>query len=533
MLKHWFYDLPIKKKMILVMSLVSGIVLVLASTAMLANDVLRFRQNMVEALYSLSELVGLSNSAGVYFGIPDTANDNLKVLAASPRIAEAALFSADGSLFAAYSRTANIKSGKDAPAAAAPPKTLAQYYFATDTPPADREPAQGYFFRNGHLEVFTPIVFEGNRIGVAYLRSDLKAFEDHLQRAGLLLLGVLVAAFFLTILLASAMQRLVTGQVYKLLRTMDEVTRTNDYSRRERKTCNDELGTLCEGFNRMLTHIEGRDQELAKATAEISQLNERLKADNLRMGAELDVTRQLQQMVLPKERELDVFKNLDIACFMEPADEVGGDYYDVLGGVGTDGRVRIGIGDVTGHGLASGVIMLMVQTAVRTLVEYGVTDSKVFLDVLNRTIYRNVQRMGEDKNLTLSMLDYSKEGNLRISGQHEEVLVMRSNGGFERHDTMELGFMVGVMPDIRRMLGEQEIQLKCGDTVVLYTDGITESMNEARELYGLERLSQVIQANCQKTSKEILQAVIGDVANFRGEAKPFDDVTLLVFRRVS
>ncbi|HBB31884.1 MAG TPA: serine/threonine protein phosphatase, partial [Cyanobacteria bacterium UBA9273] len=74
----------------------------------------------------------------------------------------------------------------------------------------------------------------------------------------------------------------------------------------------------------------------------------------------------------------------EIAGFMEPASEVGGDYYDVLYHNGT---VKIGIGDVTGHGLESGVLMLMVQTAVRTLLEVNETDSKKFLDVLNRTIY--------------------------------------------------------------------------------------------------------------------------------------------------
>jgi serine phosphatase RsbU (regulator of sigma subunit) len=76
--------------------------------------------------------------------------------------------------------------------------------------------------------------------------------------------------------------------------------------------------------------VDERTAQLASANQEITVLNERLKADNIRMSAELDVTRRLQQMILPKEGELSNIPGLDIAGFMEPADEVGGDYYDVL-----------------------------------------------------------------------------------------------------------------------------------------------------------------------------------------------------------
>ena len=88
---------------------------------------------------------------------------------------------------------------------------------------------------------------------------------------------------------------------------------------------------------------------------------------------------------------------------MEPAADVGGDYYDILQ-VGK--TVTIGIGDVTGHGLESGILMLMTQTAVRTLNEMGQTDPVRFLDTLNRTIYHNVQRMNSNKHLTLAILNY-------------------------------------------------------------------------------------------------------------------------------
>ncbi|OCR01424.1 hypothetical protein BCD67_23520 [Oscillatoriales cyanobacterium USR001] len=101
--------------------------------------------------------------------------------------------------------------------------------------------------------------------------------------------------------------------------------------------------------------VEERTAQLAQANQEISTLNEMLKADNLRMGAELDIVKKLQQMVLPKQSELEAIEGLEIAGFMEPADEVGGDYYDVLK---QNGNIKISIGDVTGHGLESGVLMI-------------------------------------------------------------------------------------------------------------------------------------------------------------------------------
>jgi sigma-B regulation protein RsbU (phosphoserine phosphatase) len=103
--------------------------------------------------------------------------------------------------------------------------------------------------------------------------------------------------------------------------------------------------------------IDERTKELIEANQEINSLNQRLTVENYRMSSELAVTRKLQEMILPRAKELNSIKELDIVGFMEPADEVGGDYYDVLQ---RNGRIKIGIGDVTGHGLESGVIMIMV-----------------------------------------------------------------------------------------------------------------------------------------------------------------------------
>jgi phosphoserine phosphatase RsbU/P len=253
----------------------------------------------------------------------------------------------------------------------------------------------------------------------------------------------------------------------------------------------------------------------------------RLQEENVRMSNELDVIRQMQQMILPTSEELDAIAELDIAGFMEPADEVGGDYYDVLY---LDGIVTIGIGDVTGHGLESGLLMIMTQTAVRTLQEIRELDPIRFLDTLNRIIYKNVQRMNSEKNLTLVILNYF-QGKISISGQHEETIVVRKGGDIERIDTMDLGFPIGLDEDISDFISHTSVELNAGDGVVLYTDGITEAKDINKKQYGIDPLCEVISKNWHESAEQIKNCVIDDVKLHIGEQKVFDDITLVVLKK--
>ncbi|MBV7338598.1 SpoIIE family protein phosphatase [Chloroflexi bacterium TSY] len=263
----------------------------------------------------------------------------------------------------------------------------------------------------------------------------------------------------------------------------------------------------------------------------VQRQNERLKVENLRLQTELGVAQRLQQMVLPGRSELDAVEGLDIAGYMDPADEVGGDYYDVLS---ENGAVKIGIGDVTDHGLESGVVMLMIQAAVRTLLNSGETDPVRFLDILNRTVYGNVQRMNTDHTLTLSLIDYASKdngGELRLSGQHEEMIVVRRDGGLELVDTSNLGFPIGLVDDIADLIYHTTVELQPGDGVILFTDGITEAENLAREQYGMKRLCQVARDHWSKSADAIKEAIITNVHQHIGEQEVFDDITLVVAKQ--
>lgn len=310
----------------------------------------------------------------------------------------------------------------------------------------------------------------------------------------------------------------------------------------------DEVGTLARSMQSMsgqlrtlVDHLEDqvrdRTAELHEAHEKISRLNASLHADNKRMRTELDVARQIQHMIVPSLNEINSVPTLDIATYMEPAEEVGGDYYDILQ---HNGQVCIGIGDVTGHGLESGLVMLMTQSAVRTLITLDEHDPVRLMNTLNRTLFNNMQRMRSDKNLSLSLLHYQPIpgvndepncGELRIIGQHESVLIIRADGHFEDIDTLELGMPIGMIDDIAAFVAAAVVKLHEGDTVVLYTDGITEAADNTHDLFGSERLHTVLMANHTKSAEAIKAAVINAVRQHIGEQPLYDDLTLIVLKQ--
>ena len=149
---------------------------------------------------------------------------------------------------------------------------------------------------------------------------------------------------------------------------------------------------------------------------------------------------------------------------------------------------------------------------------------------MNRTIYGNVQRMDADKSLTLCLLDYAS-GEVKLSGQHEDLIVVRRGGAVELVDTMDLGFPIGLDDDIADFIGQTTIQLAPGDGVVLYTDGITEAENKSQQQYSLERLCRVASEHWSQSAEAIKDAVIADVEAFIGEQEIYDDITLVVLKR--
>ena len=383
-------------------------------------------------------------------------------------------------------------------------------------------------------------------LGFVVPRSEMYASLLAAQRAiqqtrtSIVSSQVVIAATLVLLLLGAVylVSRRMTAALVELSRGASRM-QAGDYGVRVDVTSQDEVGQLGAAFNDMASEIQAytanledlvlaRTRALEDANQEIRELAAKLAQENHRLGAELNVARKLQMMVLPAEKELQEVPGLDIAGYMAPADEVGGDYYDVLRGAGI---VKIGIGDVTGHGLESGVLMLMVQTAVRTLLASNERDPRRFLNIVNKVIYQNVKRINSDKNLTLALIDYT-EGVLRLTGQHEDVIIVRTDGTLERLDTKDLGLPVGVDIDISDFISNVDVPLAPGDVVTLFTDGVTEADDSNSRQYGVDRLCEVVVQNHNETSEKIRDAIINDVMSHIGESKIYDDITVLVLKRL-
>ncbi|MBY5763468.1 SpoIIE family protein phosphatase [Rhizobium leguminosarum] len=349
------------------------------------------------------------------------------------------------------------------------------------------------------------------------------------------ILAILMSLLIVAIAVIAASKRITSG--ISTLADAAKRIQAKDYSVRVAITSKDEVGEAGEAFNRMAEQIsyhtenleqlvEERTAQIEDAKEEISTLNAQLQRENRRLGTELAVAERIQLMVLPLHQELEEFQALEIAAYMRPAEEVGGDYYDVLK---SGNRLKIGIGDVTGHGLESGVLMLMVQSVARALQEAGNTDAVKFLTDLNSALFKNIVRTKIDKHLTLAFLDYDGK-EMILSGQHEEVVVVRANGEVERIDTMDLGIPIGLEADISAFIKTREISFETGDLILLHTDGVTEAENDAGELFGIERLCREALRLKDQSAEKVVAGIIATLMLFIGSQKIYDDITLLAVR---
>jgi len=252
-----------------------------------------------------------------------------------------------------------------------------------------------------------------------------------------------------------------------------------------------------------------------------------LQKDHARVNAEIDISRELQRLIVPPYLELKAISDLDIATYVEPAEEMGGDYIDVLP---FDEGHLICIGDVTDHGLKSGILMVMVQSMIRhqsNAINKSITTALVDI---NKSIFQNIDRMRTGRHLSLSLIHH-KNNKLEITGQHETIIIIRNDGTLEIHSTDDLGFPVGMVDDIGDFVQSVEIYLEKDDLVILHTDGITEAANNEEALFGFDRLCDIAVENYKLEAYDIVQSILKGVNSFVGAKALYDDIALIVFKQ--
>ncbi len=236
------------------------------------------------------------------------------------------------------------------------------------------------------------------------------------------------------------------------------------------------------------------EQRVKDRTHELSRA---LKA----LWGEMELAKKIQTCLLP---EKPVIPGYEIAASMTPADDVGGDYYDVISVGGCNWIV---IGDVSGHGVPAGLVMMMVQTAVHTvLIQNPDTPPNQLLSAVNKVIYQNIEKMGESKHMTVIVMA-EKEGVFNFSGLHEDILLRCAVT--RKVETIETdGMWIGLEPDISDMLPVSEFRMSTGDCIVLYTDGLIEARGKDGEMFGSERLIKILEKYGSRTASEIHDRIL-------------------------
>lgn len=255
----------------------------------------------------------------------------------------------------------------------------------------------------------------------------------------------------------------------------------------------------------------------------VEETTRRELAERDRLQKEMEIAEHIQTSILPKNLEVP---GLDIAALMLPAAEVGGDYYDVLP---YDGGCWLAIGDVAGHGLRTGLIMMMLQSIISGLIRHNPWASpRDLLRTVNTVVYENIRRrLGQDEHASLTLFRLEAKGRMVFAGAHEDLIIYRAND--HRVEVIPtLGTWVGAVRSIDAGTVESEQHLSPGDVMLLYTDGLAEAIDENQHVYGVDRLCAEFTKVAESSVTAIRDHLVASVKQFA--ANHDDDMTLLVIR---
>jgi serine phosphatase RsbU (regulator of sigma subunit) len=241
------------------------------------------------------------------------------------------------------------------------------------------------------------------------------------------------------------------------------------------------------------------------------------------LWSEMELAKRIQTALLPNKQRVG---NFDVASAMLPAKEVGGDYFDII--ETPEGDKWVTIGDVSGHGVDSGLIMMMAQTCISSTVSsIRNCQPSQLLNLVNRVIRENISRLGSDHYMTMMAIRFN-ESQMSIAGKHQDVIIYRS--AFNKTETIPTsGTWLGITDNIDGYLTDIHEKIEAGDIVLLFSDGVTESTSKEGEMYGQVRLEQILNQSADLPVSKILEKIIEDVRNFQEDQ--YDDMSLVVVKK--
>ncbi len=320
---------------------------------------------------------------------------------------------------------------------------------------------------------------------------------------GLLITGTML---LLATLIVVALALKTSHSISQPIGTLVEATtnlRDGNFDARVDIATRDELQELGDAFNAMVPQLQHRQQ----------------------MAESLAVAREVQQQLLP--HDLPSLEGFDVFGGSLYCDETGGDYYDFV--PLDDGRLGVALGDVSGHGIGPALLMASARSLLRTRAEEFGDDLQ---DLFERLNIRLVRDTGDGRFMTLfyGLLD-SRDGQRRlmsISGGHDPALWLKADGQVVELETVG-GIPLGIFEDAD-YAPSAPIDLAPGEVILVGTDGIWEAMDAAGEMFGKDRLFDLLRAGKDQSAEDIYRAVLDAVLAFIGDAPRTDDITLLIIR---
>ena len=272
----------------------------------------------------------------------------------------------------------------------------------------------------------------------------------------------------------------------------------------------DEIEVLAESF-----------ANLSHKTVEYVQEVKRVTAEKERIGTELNMAKQIQEGMLPSI--FPAFPDrpeFDLYASMDPAKEVGGDFYDFF--LIDDDHLALVMADVSGKGVPGALFMMASKIILQSYAMQGGTPAEI-LSKANKAICSN-NTMEMFVTVWLGILEISTGKLTAANAGHEYPVIKRANGTFELYKDRH-GFVIGGIDGMKYK--GYELQMNPGDKLFLYTDGVPEATDGEKEMFGTERMIATLNEHQNEEPDEILESVHREVDRFVGEAEQFDDLTML------
>ena len=342
----------------------------------------------------------------------------------------------------------------------------------------------------------------------------MKNRQEFLQNLCLVLLGITIV---ICLLILAGINRILLVPVKSLSQAAALFVKDKESTKKTQTAISqlnihtgDEIEELSEAIKTMEMEINDYIDHLTEVTAEKE-----------RMGAELNIATQIQASMLPCIFPAFPDRNeFDIYASMDPAKEVGGDFYDFF--LIDEDHIALVMADVSGKGVPAALFMVIAKTLLKNTAQSGISPKEVLSQVNTQLCENNEAEMFVT--VWLGVMQISTGHMVCANAGHEYPAIRRVGGQYELlHD--KHGFVLAGMEGSRYR--EYEITLEKGDSLFVYTDGVPEATNAENELFGTDRMLEALNQNPDAASEEVIREVQKAMEVFVKQAPQFDDITML------